>query len=74
MEFCKKLTTLTMACLIAFFSVLPTAAFASGVSSEAEEHILNGLSRARFPNAAVAIIQDYETSFIFKDSAQDMLF
>jgi len=62
-------------CLIALVFALPTIAFAqTGVSREAEEHILNELSRARIPNAAIAIIQNGETSFIFKDSAQDTIF
>jgi len=65
-------------CLIVLASALPTAVFAQtatgGISSEAEVHILNELRRARIPSAAVAIIQDGETSYILKDSTHYTLF
>ena len=61
--------------LILLILVLPTAVFAqAGVSREAEEHILNELRRANIPNAAIAVIQDGETSYIFRNSAHDTLF
>jgi len=46
----------------------------AATSNEAEEHILNELRRARIPNAAIAVIQDGETSYILKDSEHDTLF
>jgi len=56
-------------------SVFPTTAFATPeISNEAEEHILNQLRRARIPNAAIAVIQDGETSYIFRDSTHETLF
>ena len=62
-------------CLIMLMGALSTTAFASpAINREAEEHILNELRRARIPNAAVAVIQDGETSYIFQDSTYDMLF
>ena len=62
-------------CLMVFSSVLPTAVLAQPtISSEAEAHILSELRRAHIPNAAVAIIQDGETSYVLKDSAPDTLF
>ena len=54
---------------------LSNTAFANAtISSEAEEHILNELRRTHIPNAAIAAIQDGETSYIFRDSTQDTLF
>jgi len=44
------------------------------VSNEAEQHILNELNRANIPNAAIAVIQNGETSYILKDSQHDTLF
>jgi len=70
----EKVITM-MLCIIVLIFTLPSAVFAqTGISSEAEEHILNELSRARIPNAAIAIMQNGETSFIFKDSTQDTIF
>jgi len=60
-------------CLIVSIFALPMTMFAqTGIS--AEEHILNELRRAGIPNAAVAVIQGEETSFILKDSELDTLF
>ena len=62
-------------CFIVLTLALPTAVFAQvGTNSVAEEHILNELRRAGIPNAAVAVIQGEETSFILKDSELDTLF
>jgi len=62
-------------CYIALIFALPTAVSAqSGMSLEAEEHILNELRRAGIPNAAVAVIQGGETSYILKDSEHDTFF
>jgi len=70
-----KRTSKIAACLIALICALPIAAFAqTGVSSEAQEHILSQLRRACIPNAAVAVIQGGETSYILKDSERDTLF
>ena len=56
-------------------TVIPTAAIAqTTINNETEEHILNELKRARIPNAAIAIVQDDEVSYILKDSAHDTLF
>jgi len=64
-----------MLLLTLLLTAIPTgAAAASVISSEAEEHILNELGRANIPNAAVAVIQNGETSYIFKDSTHDTLF
>jgi len=53
----------------------PTALLAqTAISSEVEEHILNELNRANIPNAAIAVIQGGETSYILKDSEHDTLF
>ena len=53
----------------------PITAFASTViSSEAEEHIIDQLRRANIPSAAVAVIQDGDTSYIFRNSQSDTLF
>jgi len=69
----KLLTTLLL--LIILTTAIPTAAFAhTTISNEAEEHILNELNRANIPNAAIAIIQGGETSYILKDSEYDTLF
>jgi len=50
------------------------AVAASVISNEAEEHILSELRRANIPNAAIAVIQNGETTYIFKDSTHDTLF
>lgn len=69
----KRLAILSLLALL--FAVFPTAAFANiTISNEAEEHILNELRRARIPNAAIAVMQDGETSYIFKDSTHETLF
>jgi len=47
---------------------------ATTINREAEEHIFNQLSRANIPNAAIAVIQGGETSYIFKDSEYNTLF
>ena len=66
---------LSIMLLILVLTTITTSVFASpALSSEAEEHILNELRRANIPNAAVAVIQDGETSYILKDSTTDMLF
>ena len=71
----KEKAILMMLCIITLIFALPTVAFAqTGISREAEEHILNELRRARIPNAAIAVIQDGETSYIFRDSTHDTLF
>ena len=71
----KRNVLSTALCLIALIFALPTAMFAqAGMSIEAEEHILNELRRAGIPNAAVAVIQDEETSFILKNSELDTVF
>ena len=66
--------------LLSFMSALmlilmiPLNASASTMSIEAEQHILNELRHARIPNAAVAIVQGSEVSYILKDSTPDTLF
>ena len=70
----KKIIVVAL-CLIALTYALPTAAFAqTAVSSEAREHILSQLRRARIPNAAVAVIRGGETSYILKNSESGTLF
>jgi len=65
----------TLLLLTILLTVIPTTTIAQTVTSnEAYEHILNELRRANIPNAAVAVIQDGETSYILKDSAYDTLF
>jgi len=44
------------------------------INNEAEEHILNELRRANIPNSSIAVIQDSETSYIFRNSTYDTLF
>ena len=69
----KLLTILLFLGLL--LTVISSAASAqTAISSEAEAHILNELSRARVPNAAIAVIQDGQPSYIFKDSEYDTLF
>jgi len=72
----KKLLTTLLLLTILLTTVTPVFAIASqaAVSNEAEEHILNELSRANIPNAAVAVIQGGETSYILHDSEPDTLF
>ena len=77
MKFHKKIVALVVVCLVVFSSVLPTAVYASAsgvIGSEAKEHIASELRSARIPNAAIAIIQDNEVSYILKDSTEDTLF
>ena len=70
----RKLFSILLA-LALLITVIPTAIFAHAeINSAAEEHILNQLSRARIPNAAIAVMQDGETAYIFKDSTHDTLF
>lgn len=70
--FIRKLATVGLVVLIL---ALPITTFAQTIiSNEAEEHILSELRRANIPNAAVAVMQNGETSYIFKDSTQDTLF
>jgi len=62
-------------CVIAMSFILPTSVFANEIiSREAEEHIISQLRRANIPNAAIAVIQDGKTSYIFRDSTYDTLF
>ena len=69
----KSLTILLMLTLL--FAAIPLVVSANPIiSSEAEEHILNELRRANIPNAAVAVIEGGETSYILKDSTYDTLF
>ena len=64
-----------MLLLTLLFAAIPTAILAQpAISSEAEAHILSELRHVRIPNAAIAVIQDGETSYILKDSAPDDLF
>ena len=57
------------------FAAIPTAVFGyPAIGNEAEEHILNELNRANIPNAAIAVIQNGETSYILKDSEHDTIF
>jgi len=69
----KKLLLLKLA-LILLLAIPATTVFAQDISPEAEQHILNELTRAQIPNAAVAVIQNGEVSYILKDSAHDTLF
>ena len=69
----KLLTILLLLALL--LTTVPMVAFAqTTISNEAEEHILNELNRANIPNAAIAVIQNGETSYILKDSEYDTLF
>ena len=66
-----------VACLTMLTSILPTVIYADttiAISNEAQEHILSQIRRARIPNAAIAIIQDGETSFILQNASYDTLF
>jgi len=71
----KCLFVLLLLVLIAT-AVLPIASAKppTTMKEEAEMHILNQLRRANIPNAAIATIQDGETSYILKDSTHDTLF
>ena len=76
-RFFKKIFAFIAVCIVLISYVLPTAMYKSAgstISNEAEEHILSQLRSARIPNAAIAIIQDGETSYILKDSSYDTLF
>jgi len=69
----KQLSILLLVALL--LTAIPNFAFAhSSMSTEAEAHILNELRRANIPNAAIAVIQGGETSYILKDSEHDTLF
>ena len=62
-------------CFVVLAYALSTAVFAHmAMSREAETHILDELRRARIPNAAIAVTQDGETSYIFRDSTHETLF
>ena len=63
---------ITLVCLLVPFSQV--LANQRVVSNEAEEHIISQLRRAGIPNAAVAVIHNGETSYIFHNSQQDTLF
>ena len=71
----KKLLTTLLLLTLLFKTVTPVFAVTiQTISNEAEEHILNELSRANIPNAAIAVIQNGETSYILKDSEHDTIF
>jgi len=72
----KKLLATLLLLTILLTMGTPVFAVASQtvMSNEAEEHILNELNRANIPNAAVAVIQNGETSYILKDSEHNTLF
>jgi len=71
----KKLLATLLLLTILLTTVTPVFAVAqAAVSNEAEEHILSELNRANIPNAAVAIIQGGETTYILKDSEHDTIF
>ena len=67
----KKFLPLILASLLVL--AIPLSVSAT-ISHDAETHILNELNRANIPNAAIAVIQDGETSYILKDSAYNTLF
>ena len=52
----KKLSAILLLLALLFATISP--ALAATVNDEAQEHILNELRRAWFPNAAIAVIQD----------------
>ena len=67
----------TIALLMMVLLLMPTSAmFASQlmISNEAERHILGELNRVNIPNAAIAVMQNGETTYILKDSGHDSLF
>lgn len=68
----KKLLSFALALMLML--VIPLTATASVLDHELEAHIRSELNRANFPNAAVAVIQDGETSFILENSRHDTLF
>jgi len=71
----KKLLAALLLLILLFTMATPAFAVAQTVvSNEAEEHILNELSRANIPNAAIVVIQGGETSYILKDSEYDTIF
>ena len=77
MIYSKKVIKLIIGCLIAISCLPTTIAHANTggiISSEAQEHILSELRSAQFPNAAIAIIQNDDVSYIFKNSTQNDLF
>ena len=68
----KIITLLMLVCLLMPFSEV--LANQRAVSNEAEQHILNELNRANIPNAAIAVIQNGETSYILHNSELNTLF
>ena len=69
----KLLSTLLLATLIS--ATLPIVTLANTIiSNEAKEHIMAELNRANIPNAAIAILQGGEITYILKGSNQDALF
>ena len=73
----KKVVAIITMCFFVISFIQPTQVFAyadNKISDKAREHILNELEKARIPNATIALIQDGEVSYIFKDSTQDTLF
>ena len=72
----KKLLTTLLYLTLLFTTVTPVFAVTNQttISNEAKEHILNELSRANIPNAAIAVIQNGETSHILKNSEHDTIF
>jgi len=73
----KGVIALISICFFVVSLIQPTQVFAyadSKISDKAREHILGELEKARIPNAAIAILQEDEISYIFKDSTQDTLF
>ena len=68
----RKLLSLLLAFI--FILAIPLTASASVLDNELEEHIRNELNRANFPNSAVAVIQDGETTFILDNSEYDTLY
>ena len=69
----KLLSTLLLAILISAALQITTSANPV-ISNETKEHIMAELNRAKIPNAAIAIIQNGETSYVLKDSNHDTLF
>ena len=70
----KKIISIILFIIASVFALQTTMFAQAGISSEAEEHILNELRRAGIPNPAVAVVQGDETTFILKDSELDTLF
>ena len=57
-----------------FVFVIPTSASSITIAADVEEHILNQLKQTNIPNAAVAVIQNGETSYFLNNSQHDTLF